>query len=207
MMFRVRHLHDDRLLACYLAERHSEPMDLPAAEHLADCGSCGSRYAELATFMEALRRDGEAEADMLYPPERLQVQRQHIARRLEHVGRAARVISFPEPSARRAMTASVSRTAPRWVAAAAAAGLFVGVALTASYQWGSQGRGEQQLRTVRDTPPLRLRITPAVSLVDSYPASDEIFLSELEVALERPHTRELRAFDALTPHVREVSAK
>jgi len=29
------------------------------------------------------------------------------------------------------------------------------------------------------------------------------FLSELELALEAPHTRELLAFDALTPHVRE----
>jgi hypothetical protein len=36
-------------------------------------------------------------------------------------------------------------------------------------------------------------------------AADEAFLSDLEVALERPHTRELQAFDALTPHVREIS--
>jgi len=35
-------------------------------------------------------------------------------------------------------------------------------------------------------------------------ASDEAFLSDLEVALERPHTSELQPFDALTPHVREV---
>jgi hypothetical protein len=206
MIFRARHLQDDRLLDCYLAERHSEPMDLPAAEHLADCGPCGSRYAELATFMETLRRDGEAEADTVYTPERLQLQRQQIARRLEHVGRHARVISFPEPSVRRTVTASVSRTAPRWVAAAAAAGLFVGVALTASYQWGSQGRRTPQ-RIVRDAAPSHLRLMPAASLVDSYSATDETFLSELEIALERPHTRELLAFDALTPHVREVSAR
>jgi hypothetical protein len=35
-------------------------------------------------------------------------------------------------------------------------------------------------------------------------AADDAFLSELELALERPHTRELLAFDALTPHVREI---
>jgi hypothetical protein len=35
-------------------------------------------------------------------------------------------------------------------------------------------------------------------------AADDAFLSDLEVALERPHTRELQAFDALTPHVREI---
>jgi hypothetical protein len=32
----------------------------------------------------------------------------------------------------------------------------------------------------------------------------EDFLSELELALERPHTPELMALDAMTPHVREV---
>ena len=205
MIYRARHLQDDRLFECYLAERHGEPMDLPAAEHLADCGPCGSRYADLATFMEALRRDGEAEADAVFTPDWLKTQQQQIAHRLEHVGRPARVISFPEPSARRAMTASVSRTAPRWVAAAAAAGLFVGVALTASYEWGSQTRAARQ-RIALDAATPRPRVTPAVGRVESN-AADEAFLSELEFALERPHTRELLAFDALTPHVREVSVK
>lgn len=206
MIYRARHLQDDRLFECYLAERHGEPMDLPAAEHLADCEPCGSRYAEMATFMEALRRDGEAEADAVFTPERLKTQQQQIARRLEHVGRPARVISFPEPSARRAMTPSVSRAAPRWVAVAAAAGLFVGIALTASYEWGSQARAARQ-RIVLDAATPRPRVTPAVGRVDSNTPADEAFLSELEVALERPHTRELLAFDALTPHVHEVSAK
>ena len=35
-------------------------------------------------------------------------------------------------------------------------------------------------------------------------AADDAFLSDLETALERNQTRELRALDALTPHVREV---
>ena len=33
---------------------------------------------------------------------------------------------------------------------------------------------------------------------------NEKFLSELEIALERPHTPELVAIDDLTPHVREI---
>ena len=37
-------------------------------------------------------------------------------------------------------------------------------------------------------------------------SADDAFLSELEIALERPRTRELRAFDALTPHVRDLDA-
>jgi hypothetical protein len=34
--------------------------------------------------------------------------------------------------------------------------------------------------------------------------NDLDFLSELEIALERPNTPELLALDELTPHVREV---
>ena len=37
------------------------------------------------------------------------------------------------------------------------------------------------------------------------PEADEAFLSDLELALERPGTRELLPFDALTPRVREIS--
>jgi hypothetical protein len=35
-------------------------------------------------------------------------------------------------------------------------------------------------------------------------AADEAFMMELETALDRPHTRELAAFDAFTPHFREI---
>jgi hypothetical protein len=46
------------------------------------------------------------------------------------------------------------------------------------------------------------RVTPAAAR--GVNADDAEFLSDLELALERPHTRELQAFDALTPHVREI---
>ena len=38
-------------------------------------------------------------------------------------------------------------------------------------------------------------------------AEDKAFLSELELAGERPRIRELMAVDALTPHVREVNLR
>ena len=192
-----RHLQDDRLLDAYLSGRQLQPIDPPMAEHLADCGACGARYEELAQLMDALRTEGEAEADAVFPPERLRQQHQQIARRIEHVGRAARVISFPGQFVRRTITASTASTAPRWVAAAAAAGLFIGVALGASYGWGARGAralpGDMRLR------PVATQGTDPVNV-----APDDAFLSELELALERPHTRELLAFDALTPHVREI---
>ena len=200
----ARHLHEERLFESYLAERGGEPIDPPVAEHLADCAACGTRYAELTAFMDTLRCEGDAEAAAIFTPERLRLQQQQILRRVALVGRPARVLSFPGRIVRRTIDASTSRTAPRWIAAAAAAGLFVGVAVGASFQWRSQSGGRQTF--VADSSRARAqRSTPiATRGSGAADASDDAFLSDLEIALERPHTRELQAFDALTPHVREI---
>jgi hypothetical protein len=149
--------------------------------------------------MDTLRRDGDAEADAIFTPEHLRIQQQQILRRISLVGRPARVLSFPGRLVRRTIDASTSRTAPRWAAAAAAAGLFVGVAVGASFQWRAHPQGRQLATNTKSVPVSTSGNRPAVV------ASDDAFLSDLEIALERPHTRELQAFDALTPHVREVS--
>jgi len=199
---RPHHLQEERLFDSYLAERGGEPIDPPIAEHLADCASCGARYAELTAFMDGLRRDGEAEADAIFTPERLRLQQQQIVRRMALVGRPARILSFPGRMVRRTIDASSSRTAPRWIAAAAAAGLFVGVAVGATFQWRSQ----EQARKTFLTDAGRARLSPVATRGTGQPdvATDDAFLSDLEIALERPHTRELQAFDALTPHLREI---
>jgi hypothetical protein len=205
---RAHHLREDRLFDCYLAQRGGEAIDPPTAEHLSDCPSCGARFAELASFMNTLSRQGKAEADAIFTADRLRAQHQQIVRRLEQVSRPARVISFPGQLVRRTITASTSYTAPRWVAAAAAAGLFVGIALGASYEWESHVRTAQTVS--RDASASRTpRLAPIAARGGSATevATDDVFLSELEVALERPQTRELLAFDALTPHVREPRAQ
>jgi hypothetical protein len=193
----TRHVQDDRLLDACLAARQRNPIDPPVAEHLADCRACRARYEELVRVLDLLREEGEAEADAVFTPDRLRQQHQHIARQIEHVGRAARIISFPGQFVRRTMTVSTSPAAPRWVAAAAAAGLFIGAALGASYGWGA--RGARVLPGATRLTPVDTRGTSPGDV-----AADDAFLSELELALERPHTRELVAFDALTPHVREI---
>jgi len=201
VIHRGRHLQEDRLFDSYLAERGGTPIDPPIAEHLADCTDCSARYAELSSFMDTLRTEGDAEADAVFTPERLRAQQQQIARRIAQVGRPARVLSFPGRIVRRTIDASGARPSPRWVATAAAAGLFIGVAVGASYQWSASSRSAL---LVRNTAASRLAPVATRGSSPAEVAADEAFLSDLEIALERPHTRELQAFDALTPHVREI---
>jgi hypothetical protein len=212
MIVRAPHLQDDALYECYYAERRGDPVDPPAAEHLADCDVCGRRYADVGAFLSTLSEDAESDVNALFPPERLRQQQQDIARRLELVGRAARVITFPgRPSA--AVGPKPRPSAMRWVAAAAAAGLFVGVAagtafnFVPGFDFASSARRAGMTARMRSSvtlsAPTHLSST-AVSTAAEIVDTDDRFMSDLESALDRPHTSELVAFDALTPHVREI---
>jgi anti-sigma factor RsiW len=211
---RAPHLQDDSLSDCYFAERRGEPLDPPAAEHLADCTSCAERYAEFERFMTSIRQEADADVDALFPADRLRAQQQEIARRLEFIGRAARVISFPGSPAARRMHPSSTRLAMRWIAGAAAAGLFVGVAAGTffdfgnRFEFGMRGRRGLVQRTMREsggqTLPTHVAAAPAVTATTLAAEADDVFMSALDLALDRPHISELVAFDALTPHVREL---
>jgi hypothetical protein len=105
--------------------------------------------------------------------------------------------------------------ARRWIAATAAATLFIGVGVLLDRE------------ATRVAPPARVRsiarqaVLKAPEAIESgtiEPAAiemtrpdafqpDEAFLSELELAGDRPRTHELLAFDALTPHVREITLR
>jgi hypothetical protein len=196
------HLHDDRLFDCYVAERIGEPCDPPSSEHLADCPRCAARYDELSRFMDTLRIEADAELDDVYPADHLRAQQQQIAHRIEHVGRSARVLNFPAHQGTRHLPSPGSRMAPRWLATAAAAGLFVGVGVGMFFDTGRhQIPANPALVTV--SRPVWLD-SPAARSLPSIDRED-VFLSEIEVAADRPRTAELAAFDALTPHIREIS--
>lgn len=207
MIFRARHLQEDRLFECYLAEQGGGPIEPPAAEHLTDCAECSARYADLLRFMDGLRTEADSELDEIFPPERQRAQQQHIARRVEHLGHHARVISFPgHPLGQPAPSAS-SRVAHRWISSvAAAAGLFIGIGLGSLY-YSQAPAGEQQTAASRNIAAPAEAPAPAAAparVPELVSDVNEQFLSELELALERPHTRELVALDELTPHVRDV---
>jgi hypothetical protein len=205
---RAQHLHDDRLFDCYLAVRDGDTLDPPVAEHLTDCDDCTERYSELTRFMDGLKNEASAETDAIFTAERLRAQRQQIDRRLDHLGHPARVITFPGRAAGHPV-AGVVRPARRWIAAAAAAGLFIGVGTGLFINWEGVRRpgpraatalAHQTLLTAPATPIEAARPDPSdADVVD--------FLSEIEQAGDRPRIRELLAVDALTPHVREVNLR
>jgi len=214
MIVRAPHLQDDVLYECYYTERHGEPINPPSAEHLADCDACAQRYAEVGTFLATLSADAEADIDALFPAERLRQQQQDISKRLELVRRAARVISFPS---RRNVAlvqqarASATHITTRWIAAAAAAGLFVGVAAGTAFNFlpgfdfGNNVRRSPVAMTRKaSSPSLPTHLSSAVKKAAEVVDTDDRFMSDLESVLDRPHTSELVAFDALTPHVREI---
>jgi hypothetical protein len=218
MNVRTPHLQDDTFFDCYYAARRGEALDPPSAEHLADCHVCAGRYAELGAFLNSLSEEADAEVSALFPPERLHAQQADIAKRLELVGRAARVISFPgraasvTSSAPQPTARSVTRVASRWVAAAAAAGLFVGVAAGTVFNFGPRLTVARESRRAGVTTTGRQgiaaassRLSPAAGeAVKAVVDLDDMFMSDLESVLDRPHTSELVAFDALTPHLRDV---
>ena len=208
MTRRIRHLDDEQLFGCYVSAGHGEALDPPVAEHLGDCEECGERFDEISRFMEVLREEATTEADAIFGDERLQLQAREIGRRLEHVGRVARVIDFPQRLVRRGMIARSQQVAPRWIAAAAAIGVFVGAVVGASYQAPWRYRNTVRspiasLQTAGDQDSATLAPMATVGRSPADVAVDEAFLSELET-VDRPHPRELLPFDAMTPHVREV---
>jgi hypothetical protein len=100
------------------------------------------------------------------------------------------------------VSATASRVAPRWVAAAAAAGLFVGAAAGMFYDASRPGHATAVTATAGPPVEPRPAPRPAATIED-----DAALLSEVELTLDRPHTLELQPLDTFTPHVREIRAE
>jgi hypothetical protein len=193
------HLDDSALAAIWT---DASAMGAQSAHpHLENCATCRGRFTDLSTWLQIARVDATAEADEHFSPERLASQHALVFRRLEAAERPARVIAFPrfaQPLTSRTSNAS------RWIAAAAAGGLIVGV-------------GVGQLMDLRhsltvppsavsgrtDGPPVVLGRDPRVQTVSA--TRDEAFLSELDASLSRAAVPELRALDAFTPRAGDRS--
>ncbi len=187
------HLDDGAMAAVWTEDRGAAKTTHP---HLGECASCRARFVEFDGWLEQLKAEVVAGADELFPPDRLATQRAQIFRRLEAAEHPTRVIAFPKFAP---PLNSRSSGASRWIAAAAAAGLIVGVGVGQMMDFrhvvGRSPSGVEARLSVRQA-------EPASSSREA--SADEAFLSDLDASLSRPSVPELRAFDDFTPHAGEL---
>jgi hypothetical protein len=211
-----RHVADVQLAACRLSQGEG-PVDAASAAamaHVASCPVCARRYEQLGWRLEDLRDADEAAFDQVFTPEHLETQRAHILRRLEAIGRQAKVLRFPSRATRRQLAPAVrTGRAARWVAAAAVAGLVAGLSLGLMMDFRSgpplsparttaRLSGSQPPATHPAARPDATADTPRPSTASAL--TDEDFLTEIDRALWTQRAAELEALDALTPRIREV---
>lgn len=196
-----RHLDDAALAEIWTASAASgDPASNP---HFDGCAECRRRYDDFVVWLEALRAEAIGDADAAFPADRLAAQQAQILRRLEAVGRPARVIAFPKFT--RPLSARPS-IAHRWITAAAVAGLVIGVALgqwlDLSHRFGRQPSLEGEVALSTPAPVAQPEM--ALQRARTGTISDEALLSELDASLSmHPAVEPLRAIDTITPRSRD----
>jgi hypothetical protein len=205
-----QHLTDQRLIDTYFA-RVGDGSELDAAkaecEHVQMCETCARRYENLTASLERLREAAFAEADAYFTTDRLAAQRNHILRHLEGAEHPARVIPFPRTAAKPYVT-RVHAPLFRWVAAAAVAGLVIGVSAGRMLYLrpGASPRAAASIQARTVQPAFRAPGTTydGVALDKEF---DEAFVSEIENAMSQQRIAALQALDALTPRVQDAVAR
>jgi hypothetical protein len=197
------HLPPDLVDLLAVLSLNGEPIDQASdpeidTRHLASCDVC---RATLDTRVAALRleRDAvDALVEASFPDSALDTQRRGIVARLTARRDNGRVLEFPARAGRQAPR---DRPAMRWLAAAAAAGLFVGMLAGPRLQPVWQGPFLAQRHVARATP-LQAVSAREPRVVHTH---DELFLSEMETAVNNRGALPLRALDDLTPEPVPVS--
>lgn len=194
-MRRPSHLTDDRLVnLCGDNVPTSDELT-----HLEQCDRCRARHTGLQGLLREVTDAAAVDADAAFPPERLAVQRARILLRVAQNGRPGHLLTFPAATSPGVRLFRV-RPASRWVAAAAAAGLAVGLMVG---------------RLTHTTPPsmalrapathgVTARVAPLAGLTPvSLVLSDDELLGEIEIAVAGP-VAVLRPLHELTPAADQV---
>ena len=185
----IRHLSDSQLVvACQPIDDDQAPARPGYLDHLENCAPCRVRHDAVARMLDDTRRAAELNAEDAFPLERLAQQRDRILARVDHLCRAGKILTFPSAQPR-SIPAQPSH-GTRWVAAAAAAGLVVGLL------------GGHLTRDFSSRPSLQARhgAQAGVTLRQPRPLpSDDELLGQVEVAFEGTGPSALRTLDALTP--------
>ena len=162
--------------------------------HLDRCDICAERALEISHWLEDVQALGRADADAVFTPERLNAQRGQILQRLEQLDRPAKVISFPARKARVTEAGEGRRVSPGWLAAAAAAGVTVGViSVELSH---SLGFGSKPTQIVATSNPAQAPDLPTWA--------DDSALDDDRYA--RTELGSLSAMDEMTPRLIDVVA-
>jgi hypothetical protein len=189
-----RHLTDAQLIEASMGR--AAVAGLPRQDpdhielHIHGCAECRARHDALRGLLAETSSAAQADADAAFPPDRLSRQHTRIMEGVELLTQAGRVISFPSAFGR--VTPPSAASGSRWVAAAAAAGLVVGLL---------GGHLTHDLR-VQPSATLAGRAPASAARAVVAPASqpgEEELLGQVEVAFEGRGPSALRPLDALTP--------
>jgi hypothetical protein len=197
-----RHLDDNVLIRRYLADRGLAALDAgdeAPLHHLAHCPACEARYESLRAAFDDAREAAVADAEAACTADRMDRQRERILRRIDTMQSGPKVLPFPA-AGQTGHAAPQPRVLRRWVAAAAAAGLLVGLATGRMvFNGGTVTTADASRQVAPASAPASARQVPTMRSLHVEPSvNDEEFLSEIELATAAPRTRELRAIYAIT---------
>jgi hypothetical protein len=147
---------------------------------------------EFAALVEEIVSAADAGTDAVFTEERLAAGRNRILQRIAHIGEPGRIIAFPSV-ATSATRLFKQRPSSRWVAAAAAAGLVIGL-LVGRLSIPGQPRASQPSLTAS----ARMEPARGVVLPAAIRLSDDEFLGQVENAVMGPASM-LRSLHEMTP--------
>ena len=180
-----RHLTEQQLIEVCLGD--TADVEQPGqSDHLEHCGECQARHSEFVSLLADASRAAGADTDAAFSDERLARQRDAIMERVALASSSGRLITFPAGPSRPSLPAGPT-TGSRWVAAAAAAGLVIGL-LGGHLSHDLTG----PTTTIGPSGAAIAQASPRGS------AEDEL-LGQLESTAEETGPSALRPLDALTP--------
>jgi hypothetical protein len=189
------HLTDTELLSLHF----DTPRDGDAQEHVHGCATCQARGRAVTELLDDVARASAAETDALFGPELLARQHARIMGRVAQECRSARILSFP---AAPPVPVRHVRGGTRWVAAAVAAGVILGI--VGEHVTARIARTSRPARAFVQAPIVQVLTEPSVAVRAVSTSSDDDFYGQVELAFGSAAPAALRPLDVLTPRVSDV---
>jgi len=188
------HLTDTEILALHF---NTQP-DGDAHAHVSACATCQARGLAVAELLDEVTHATASETDVLFSSDLLARQQARIMGRVAQECRSARIISFPAapPAAVRPV-----RGGTRWVAAAVAAGVILGI--VGEHVTERIAHGGRPARAFA-VPAVQVVSEPGVAVRAVSVGSDDDFYGQVELAFGSAAPAALRPLDVLTPRVTDV---